>query len=63
LKSNDPSLEKRLIKFGFQDATKLKPRLSLKACLRLHCYPLYENVSNEQPSTIQFFGIRILVLV
>ena len=55
VEANEPSLENRRIKFGMQYATKLKAYPSNPAhdCV---FNPLYENVYDEQPNTIQPFG-------
>ena len=50
VEANEPSLENRRIKLGMQYTTKLK------ACV---FNPLYENVYDKQPNTIQPFGLRV----
>jgi hypothetical protein len=55
IEANDPSLENRRIKLGLQYVTKLKTYPSNPA---YDCVfnPLYENVYDKQPNTIQPFG-------
>ena len=58
VEANEPSLENRRIKLGMQYATKLKAYPSNPAhdCV---FNPLYENVYDKQPNTIQPFGLRV----
>jgi hypothetical protein len=58
IEANDPSLENRRIKLGLQYVTKLKTYPSNPA---YDCVfnPLYENVYDKQPNTIQPFGPRV----
>ena len=55
--ANEPSLENRCIKLGMQYATKLKAHPSDPACGCMFD-PLYGNVYDKQPNTIQSFGLR-----
>ena len=54
VEASDPSLENRRIKLGLQYVTKLKTYPSNPAddCV---FNPLYENVNDKQPNTIQPF--------
>jgi hypothetical protein len=56
VEANEPSLENRRIKLGMQYATKLKAYPSHPA---YECVfnPLFENVYDKQPNTIQPFGL------
>ena len=58
VEANEPSLANRGIKLGMQYATKLKAYPSNPAhdCV---FNPLYENVYDKQPNTIQPFGLRV----
>ena len=58
VEANEPSLENRRIKLGMQYAIKLKAYPSNPAhdCV---FNPLYENVFDKQPNTIQPFGLRV----
>ena len=58
VEANEPSPENRRIKLGMQYATKLKEYPSYPAhdCV---FNPLYENVYDKQPNTIQPFGFRV----
>ena len=58
VEANEPSLENSRIKLGIQYATKLKayPSNPAYGCV---FNPLYENVYDKQPTTIQLFGLRV----
>ena len=56
VEANEPSLENRRIKLGMQYATKLKAYPSNPAYDYV-LNPLYENVYDKQPNTIQPFGL------
>jgi hypothetical protein len=57
VEANEPSLKNRHIKLGMQYATKLKAYPSNPA---YDCVfnPLWENVYDKQPYTIQPFGVK-----
>ena len=58
VEANEPSLENSVFKFGTQYSTKLKAYPSNPAhdCV---FNPLYENVYDRKPNTIQPFGLRV----
>jgi ribonuclease HI len=58
VEANEPSLENRRIKPGMQYATKMKayPSNPAHECV---FNPLYENVYDKPPNTIQLFGLRV----
>jgi hypothetical protein len=56
VEANEPSLENRRMKLGMQHSTKLMAYPSNPVCDCV-CNPLYENIYDIQPNTIQSFGL------